>query len=200
MHVTGQDVAGVTVFRLAAAHPSHVRSLTGIEMSLPGFGLDPLADVTHGGAWYIGMLAAPGAPEVLLAGREREFLERFAFQAPGAVTGAGLEGFARAHGRPGGWRGASGLCRSMLTEGAEIRALAEEPGLTVPVLAVGAGSAPFMTDTLSRAVAAGGAGGPRGVESVTLAGVGRHAALEAPDAVAKALLLFFAEVDAARRD
>ncbi|MFG3134075.1 hypothetical protein ACGFZU_41090 [Streptomyces tendae] len=69
--------------------------------------------------------------------------------------------------------------------------------MPAPVLA---GSAPFMTDTLSRAVAAGGAGGPRGVESVALAGVGHHAALEAPDALAKALLPFCAEVDAARRD
>ena len=28
-------------------------------MGLPGFGLEMLADVTHGGAWHIGVLAAP---------------------------------------------------------------------------------------------------------------------------------------------
>ncbi|HJZ25183.1 MAG TPA: alpha/beta hydrolase, partial [Streptosporangiaceae bacterium] len=92
VHLTGQDISGATVFRLAAAHPQDVLSLTAIEMGLPGFGLEMLADVTHGGTWHIGVLAAPGIPEMLLAGREREFLGQFAFPAmsatPGAITGA----------------------------------------------------------------------------------------------------------------
>jgi hypothetical protein len=68
-------------------------SFTAIEMSLAGFGLEALADVTHGGAWHIGVLAAPGIAEMLLAGREREFLGNFAFPAiiitvTGTVNGA----------------------------------------------------------------------------------------------------------------
>ena len=55
-------------------HPEDVLSLAAIEMGLAGFGLEMLADVTHGGSWHIGVLAAPGVPEMLLAGREREFL------------------------------------------------------------------------------------------------------------------------------
>src|ERR1700689_93608 len=92
VHLTGQDISGATVFRLAATHPEDVLSLTAIEMGLPGFGLEMLAGVTHGGTWYIGVLAAPGIPEMLLAGREREFLGQFAFPAmsatPGAITDA----------------------------------------------------------------------------------------------------------------
>ena len=122
-------------------------SLTAIEMGLPGFGLEMLADVTHGGTWHIGVLAAPGIPEMLLAGREREFLGQFAFPAmsatPGAITGADIDEFARTYSRPGGWRGAAGLYKSMLREGPDITALAKTPGLTVPVLAVGAGGGPF---------------------------------------------------------
>lgn len=76
VHLTGQDISGATVFRLAATHLNDVLSLTTIEIGLPGFGLEGFADVTHGGAWYIGFLAAPGVPEMLLAGREREFLTR----------------------------------------------------------------------------------------------------------------------------
>ena len=113
-------------------------SLTAIEMGLPGFGLEMLADVTHGGAWHIGVLAAPGIPEMLLAGREREFLGQFAFPAmsatPGAITGADIDEFARTYSRPGGWRGAAGLYQSMLREGPDVRALAKTPGLTAPVL------------------------------------------------------------------
>ena len=72
VHVTGQDISGATVFRLATTHPEYVLSFTAIEMGLPGFGLEKLADITHGGTWHIGVLAAPGIPEMLLAGRERD--------------------------------------------------------------------------------------------------------------------------------
>ena len=194
VHLTGQDISGATVFRLAAAHPQDVLSFTAIEMGLPGFGLEMLADVTHGGTWYIGVLAAPGIPEMLLAGREREFLGQFAFPAmsatPGAITGDDIDEFARTYSRPGGWRGAAGLYQSMLQEGPSIRALAKTPGLTVPVLAVGAGGGPFTAGTMSQAA-------PGDVSSVSLDGVGHYAAMEAPAELAKAILGFAATVDAA---
>ena len=129
VHITGQDISGATVFRLATTHPEDVRSFTAIEMGLAGFGLEILADITHGGAWHIGVLAAPGIPEMLLAGREREFLGQFAFPAlsatPGAITETDVDEFVRTYARPNGWRGAIGLYQSMLQEGAEIKALAD---------------------------------------------------------------------------
>src|SRR5450631_804511 len=192
--LTGQDISGATVLRLAAAHPDDVLSFTAIEMGLPGFGLEMLADVTHGGTWHIGVLAAPNIPEMLLAGREREFLGQFAFPAlsatPGAITEADIDEFVRTYSRPDGWRGAIGLYQSMLREGPDIRALAQTPGLTVPVLAVGAGAGPFTAGTMSQAA-------PGEVRSVSLDGVGHYAAMEAPDELAKALLDFAAGVDAA---
>ncbi len=187
VHLTGQDISGATVFRLATTHPEDVLSLTAVEMGLPGFGLEALADITRGGAWHIGVLAAPGIPEMLLAGREREFLGQFAFPAMtatrGAITDADVEEFARTYSRPDGWRGAIGLYRSMLREGAEIKSLAETPGLTVPVLAVDAGGGPFTSGTLSQAASTG-------ITSVTLDGVGHYAAMEAPEELAKAVLAF----------
>jgi len=193
VHLTGQDISGATVFRLAATHPENVLSLTAIEMGLPGFGLEMLADITHGGAWHIGVLAAPGIPEMLLAGREREFLGQFAFPAmsatPGAITDADINEFVRTYSRPDGWRGAIGLYKSMLQEGHEIQALAGTPGLTMPVLAVGAGGGPFTLGTMSQAAATA-------VSSVLLDGVGHYAAMEAPDELAKAVLDFVGSVDA----
>jgi pimeloyl-ACP methyl ester carboxylesterase len=62
VHLTGQDISGATVFRLAATHPDDVLSFSAIEMELPGFGLEMLADITHGGSWHIGVLAAPNIP------------------------------------------------------------------------------------------------------------------------------------------
>ena len=194
VHLTGQDISGATVFRLATTHPRDVLSLTAIEMGLPGFGLEALADITHGGTWHIGFLAAPGIPEMLLAGREREFLGQFAFPAmsatPGAITDADIDEFARTYARPDGWRGAIGLYQSMLREGLEIKALAETPGLTAPVLAVGAGGGPFTAATMIQAAATE-------VSTASLDGVGHYAAMEAPDELAKAILGFTERIDAA---
>jgi pimeloyl-ACP methyl ester carboxylesterase len=203
VHLTGQDVSGPTVFRLATTHPQDVLSLIAIETGLPGYGMEALADITHGGAWYIGVLTTPGIPELLLAGREREFLGRFPFSAttatPDASTDAtdddaddaDLDEFLRTYARPDGWRGAIGLYRSMLREGSEIKALAEAPGLTVPVLAIGAGGRSFTAATMTQAAPS------TEVSSVSLDGVGHYVAMEAPAELAGAVLEFTGRVDAA---
>src|ERR1700691_6467804 len=187
VHITGQDISGATVFRLATTHPEDVLSFTAIEMGLPGFGLEMLADVTHGGAWHIGVLAAPGIPEMLLAGREREFLGQFAFPAMSATTGAitdiDIDEFVRTYSRPDGWRGAIGLYQSMLQEGDEIATLVAGHKLSIPVLAIGAGGGELTFATMTQVSS-------DLVRSVALEGVGHYAALEAPDKVADALLDF----------
>ncbi|WP_435174323.1 alpha/beta fold hydrolase [Actinacidiphila sp. bgisy145] len=192
VHLTGQDIAGATVFRLAAAYARDVLSLTAIETGLPGFGMEVLADITHGGAWYIGVLTTPGIPEMLLTGREYDFMARFLFPAltsvPGAVAEADLDEFVRTYARPDGWRGAIGLYRSMLEEGPGITALAQTPGLNVPVLAVGAGAGSFTSATMTQAASTE-------VSSVLLDGVGHYVAMEAPEELAKAIVEFTASID-----
>jgi pimeloyl-ACP methyl ester carboxylesterase len=187
MHVTGQDLSGGTVFRLAVTHPADVLSLTAVETALSGFGAEMLADVAHGGAWHIGVLAAPGIPEMLLAGREREFLAEYAFPsmtvAPDAVPEADLEEFVRTYSRPDGWRGAAGLYRSLMRDGEEFKALAAAPGLKAPVFAVGAGSGGFTAATMAQVVAGE-------IATASIDGGGHYAAIEAPEEFAKVLLAF----------
>ena len=194
VHLTGQDISGATVFRLAATHPDAVRSVTAIEMGLPGFGLEGLGDITHGGSWHIGVLAAPGIPEMLLAGRERAFLGEWAFPAmtavQGAITDTDIDEIVRTYSRPNGWRGAIGLYQSMLTEGDNAKALADTSPLTMPVLAIGAGGGPFTARTVSQITAGD-------ITSVQLDGVGHYAALEAPAALSSAILAFLERIDAA---
>ena len=194
VHLTGQDISGATVFRLAATHPEDVLSFSAIEMGLPGFGLEMLADITHGGSWHIGVLAAPNIPEMLLTGREREFLGQFAFPSmsatPGAVTKADIDEFVRTYSRLDGWRGAIGLYQSMLQEGADIVALVAAGKLRMPVLAIGAGGGEFTFATMTQVAA-------EPVQSISLEGVGHYAALEAPERLAEALVDFYTTVDAA---
>ena len=194
VHLLAQDVAGGTALRLATRHPEDVASLVAVEMGLAGYGLEALADVTHGGSWHIGVLAAPGIPDLLLTGRERELLGTWAFpsltRVPGAVTDADVTELTRTYARPGGWNGAAGLYRSLLTEGDELRALVAAHPVAVPALAVGGSGGPFTAATLEQVVR-----GPVG--SVLLEGVGHHVALEAPGALASAVLAFLARVDGA---
>ena len=192
VHLVAQDIAGGAVFRLVTGHPELVISLSAIEMGLAGFGLEALADVTHGGAWHIGVLAAPGIPELLFAGRERAFVGEVMLRGmsarPEAITEADIDEFVRTYARPDAWRGAAGLYRSMLAEGAELRALSGSAPVTVPVLAVGAGGGSFTARTMQQ-IASGSC------TAVHLGGVGHYAALEAPRPLAAALLSFIEDVD-----
>ena len=184
VHLTGQDISGATTFRLAATHPELVRSYTAIETGLPGFGWEAFADVTHGGAWHIGVLATPGIPEMLLTGNERAFIADYAIAGlnatPDAFTGADIDELVRTYARPGGFSGAAALFRSALNEGEALRAL---PKLTQPVLAVGGGSGDFTPATL-RQVATD-------VTPVVLDGIGHYVAMEAPDRLAAAMIEFY---------
>jgi pimeloyl-ACP methyl ester carboxylesterase len=190
VHLTGQDISGPTTFRVAATHPELVQSYTAIETGLPGFGLEMLADVTHGGAWHIGVVAAPGIPEMLLSGRERAFLAEYAFPSlnatPDAFTDNDIDEFVRSYARQDGFSGAAALYRSMLAEADEIRELASRK-LSMPVLAVGGGSGEF-TPAAIRQVATD-------VRAVSIDGIGHYAAMEAPDRLAEALLSFYRNVD-----
>lgn len=190
VHLTGQDISGATTFRVAATRPDLVRSYTAIETGLPGFGVEKLADVAHGGAWHIGVLAAPGIPDMLLAGRERAFLAQYAIPSlclvEDAFTDDDIDELTRSYARPEAFNGAAGLYRSMLREGDEIRRLASRK-LTVPVLAVGGRSGEFTPATL-RQVA-------EDVSALALDGIGHYAAMEAPDRLAAGLLSFYEILD-----
>jgi hypothetical protein len=96
----------------------------------------------------------PGISEMLLAGRECEFLGQFAFPAmsatPGAIKNTDIDEFVRTYFRPDGWRGAIGLYQSMLQEGDEIATLLAGYKLNIPVLAIGTGGGEFTFATMSR--------------------------------------------------
>jgi pimeloyl-ACP methyl ester carboxylesterase len=192
VHLLCQDISGGTGFRFAASHPADVLSFTGIETTLAGFGLEALADVNHGGSWHVGFLGAPGIPDMLLPGHERQFIAEWAYPmmtgVQGSVTEADFDEFIRSYARPHGWRGTAGLYQALFSDDGQTKALAQAHPLTVPVLSVDAVNAPFTEQTL-RQVAAGE------VTAVRLAGVGHLVAQEAPQALAEALLEFVAGVD-----
>ncbi|WP_166982990.1 alpha/beta hydrolase [Paramicrobacterium fandaimingii] len=189
MHVVGQDLSGSAVFRLAATHPENVLSLTAIEAGLAGFGAEGLADVTHGGVWYIGALAAPGIASLLFEQHAEAFIGEHLYPfygvAEAAVTSKDATEYARSYGRPGGFSGAVGLYRGMLAEGEQLHLLAQNAPLTMPVTAIGSAGGAFTHRTFD-SVTKGD------VASVQLDGVGHYVAQEAPRLLADALIKAFA--------
>jgi len=189
MHVVCQDLSGSLVYRLARLHAEDVLSLTAVESGLAGFGAERLADVAHAGAWYIGALAAPGVAGLLFEGKARAFIGEYLYPMYGkALDAEDVSELTRTYGRPGGFMGAAGLYRSMLTEGDELRALATSP-LTMPVVAVGSRGGDFTHSSFSAVTS-------RSVPAMHLEGVGHYAAQEAPQRLADILLGVF--VDRAR--
>lgn len=189
MHVVGQDIGDGVVYRLAATHPEDVATLTAIESSLAGFGAEGLADVTHGGVWYIGALASPGVAGLLFEKEARAFVGEYLYPLygvpPTAVSPEDVMEFARTYGRPGGFSGAVGLYRGMLTEGQELRNLAQDVPLRAPVTTVGSRGGGF-THQAFRGVTT------QEATAIQLEGVGHYVAQEAPQPLADILIEAFA--------
>ena len=193
VHLTGQDLSGMATFRVAAAHPTSIRSYTAIETALPGFGGEVLADPTRGGAWYIGALLAPRIDELLFAGRERQFIGGHLLPAYGAVapqvTTADVEEFVRTYSRPGGFRGAIGQYHSLVHDGEDMKVIASHWSPDVAVMTLGTAAGEHVHAGLSAATD----GNVR--SSVVLDDVSHYAALQAPNRVADTLGDFFKSVD-----
>jgi pimeloyl-ACP methyl ester carboxylesterase len=196
VHFLCQDISGGLGFRFAAIHPDNVLSLTAIETTLAGFGLESLADVNNGGSWHVGFLGTPGIPEMLLAGHERTLIAEWAYPmmitVKDSISDADIDEIARTYARPNGWRGTEGLYQSIFADAGRTAALANSQPLTTPVLTVDTVSAPFTEQTF-RQVTAGE------VTSIRLDGVGHLVAQEAPEALADAFLTFTKHVDDERR-
>ena len=130
-------------------------------------------------------------PEILLQGREREFLT-WLFRAkttrPWTITPADLGEYARVNAAPGATRAALSYQRHTLgPEGiAHTRARAERK-LAMPVLAVGAesGGGATLLDTMHLVAA--------DVRGAVFAGCGHYVPEEAPRAVADQIIRFMGE-------
>lgn len=185
MHVIGQDIAGGVIYRLAATHPESVLSLTAIESAVAGFGAERLADVTQGGAWYVGALAAPGVADLLFEKAAAPFIGTYLYPLYGlpqtAVSSADVAEFARSYGRPGGFTGAAALYRSMLTEGDELRAIAQQQPLGMPVTTIGSRGGAFTYRTFTNLTTSS-------IADIRLPGISHYIAQEAPELLATHLI------------
>lgn len=138
--LAGHDFGATVAYALAAQHRERVQALAIIEMVLPGFGYEEAMKMTPegGGLWHFTFHMATDLVEMLLAGREEQYLSLFyreyAYN-PEAIDAASLAEYASRYAAPGAMRASMGYYRTIFQDAADNRAWAEAK-LQIPVLAI----------------------------------------------------------------
>jgi pimeloyl-ACP methyl ester carboxylesterase len=138
--LAGHDIGLMVAYSYARRYPDDVSHLAVIDAPLPGTAVfDRLSSDPR--VWQFAFHAVRDIPEMLIAGRERPYLQHF-FTArsadPSAVTPADLDIYVAAYSSPGGIRAAMEVYRAFDQDVADNRTALEHNGrLTLPVLAVG---------------------------------------------------------------
>jgi pimeloyl-ACP methyl ester carboxylesterase len=141
-HLVGHDWGGPCAFALAAAIPQSVRTLSILDVTIPGIG----PDISQGGRrWHHAFHMTPELPEVLVAGREREYLgwfyREFCWQR-GAIAQADIDEYLRCYTQPGAMRAGFEYYRALAQDKADNQALHDSGlRLPMPVLALGGAKA-----------------------------------------------------------
>ena len=190
--IVGHDIGTWIGYFYAAEWPDDVKRLAVFDAALPGITPPPPAGIPSAEAnvktWHFAFNRLDDLPEILLQGREREFLT-WLFRAkstrPWTITPADLDEYVRVNAAPGATRAALSYYRHKLgPEGiAHSRARAEQK-LAMPVLAFGAdtGVGAALIDTM-HVVATDVRGG-------VFTGCGHYIPEEAPRAVADQVIKF----------
>jgi pimeloyl-ACP methyl ester carboxylesterase len=163
--VIGHDWGAVFGYVYAASHPEQVAALGIVEMALPGVGVmeTAMVPVPDGNfLWHMGFQTVPDLPELLIAGKERPYLqwffEHFAYD-PTAIGPADLDEYVDAITQVGALRGGLAVYQEFFRTGEQVAELAKTP-LTIPVRAYGGVACLGELTLLSvRAVAPGAQGG-----------------------------------------
>ncbi len=139
-HLVGHDWGGPTAFALACAMPDAVKSLAILDVTIPGIG----PDISQGGRrWHHAFHMTPELPELLVQGREREYLgwfyREFSWRRD-AIAEADIEEYVRCYSQPGALRAGFEYYRNIPVDAADNRALLDSGfRLSMPVLALGGG-------------------------------------------------------------
>jgi pimeloyl-ACP methyl ester carboxylesterase len=137
-NVVGHDLGGIVAYVYAAEHRDQVSRLGIIEAPIIGVP-SPTMQRVRASYWHIGFYAHPRLPELLIAGRERDYLAEFirTYQHNReAFDKEDLDESAHHIASPGGLRGMLGVYRAIAAEAQDLIQLTPTK-LTVPVWAVG---------------------------------------------------------------
>jgi pimeloyl-ACP methyl ester carboxylesterase len=173
---------------LAATYPAEVSHLSVIDVVPPGAGLEQaIAQPNVGKLWFFHFMSAEGMPEVLTAGKEREYLsyfyDNFAARRE-ALTAEAVDEYVRHYSSPGGMSAGFAYYRAFMQDVAQVQELVKTK-LPMPTLGVG-GDKSFGAgvEYFLRAVA-------DDVHGAVLPNTGHFVAEEQPEELSRLLLELF---------
>jgi pimeloyl-ACP methyl ester carboxylesterase len=132
IYLVGHDVGVLTAYSYAASHPNNVSKLVILDVPpLPPSGFEKCC-------WWFSFHQTPDIPEMLTAGKEREYLSWFYRHAynPEAITQADIDKYVASYSAPGGMRAGFEYYRAFPITLEQNKEHANVK-LTMPVLALG---------------------------------------------------------------
>src|SRR5882757_2060825 len=183
--LAGHDMGGMIAYAYAAQYRDQVSRLVVMDVPLPG--IDPWKDIAATPrTWHFRFFNVRDLPEMLITGRESEFIRWFRNVEAvntSALTPESEDYYATSYARPGALRGGFEYYRAFAQDEIDNRAFAQWP-LEIPVLGLGAsGGLGATIGVLLRNVATD-------VKTVIIRDSGHWIAEEQPQQVAAALTDF----------
>lgn len=182
IYLVGHDIGVQTAYSYAASHPNNVSRLVILDVPVAGFSPPGFEDC----CWWFSFHQTPDIPEILTAGKEREYLSwfysTFAYN-PEAITEADIDEYVSHYSAPGGMRAGFEYYRAFPTNVEQNKEHATVK-LPMPVLALGGEYTGNAALTSMKSLANNVSGG-------IIPFSGHWIAEERPDFLIKELVKFF---------
>src|SRR5215211_2264176 len=183
--LVGHDIGTQVAYSYTAAHPTEVKKLAVMELTIPGFappGRPPI--------WWAIFHQTPDVPEALVEGKEMMYLSWFlrglAFN-PAAITQEDINEYVSHYSAPGGMRAGFEHYRAFPQDAIQNQNYSKTK-LTMPVLALGGGYVPTFGGNITMpTVIYGMKILAQNVTGITVPNSGHFIPEEQPDVVVKLL-------------
>jgi len=188
--IIAHDIGAWIAYPYAAKFPDEVTKLVLLDANIPGVTLSNTISVgpDNWKAWHFLFHPVPDLPEILITGREREYIEWFfqrkTFNPAGTFTPPDIDEYTKAYKQPGNLRGALAYYRAVFEDIEQNKSLASQQ-IETPILALGGaqGMSPGLFEAM-KPLATNLAGGI--VEEC-----GHYMPEEQPELLSKMVLEFF---------
>ena len=187
--LVGHDIGTQVAYSYAAAHPTEVKKLAVMELTIPGFvpaGRMPL--------WWVVFHQTPDVPEALVQGKEMLYLSWFYHNLannPAAITQEDINEYVSHYSAPGGMHAGFEHYRAFPQDAIQNQNYSKTK-LTMPVLALGGGYIPTFGGNITMpTVIYGMKILAQNVQGVTVPNSGHFIPEEQPVFVVKLLNNFF---------
>jgi len=188
--LVGHDIGTQVAYSYAAAHPTQVKKLAVMELTIPGFappGRMPL--------WWATFHQTPDIPEALVEGKEIMYLSWFYHNLannPAAITQADINEYVSHYSAPGGMRAGFEHYRAFPRDAIQNQNYSKTK-LTMPVLALGGGYIPTFGGNITMpTIIYGMKILAQNVQDITVPNSGHFIPEEQPKFVIDQLIKFFA--------